>query len=278
MNELAFIKMHGLGNDFVILDRRDGKGTLSQASVRAITDRRSGIGCDQLIIMEPANAAEADVFMRIYNPDGSEAGACGNATRCVAELMMNEKKSDHVIIETISGLLDTERTPDGLYSVDMGPAKFDWRDIPLSEACDTLNMPISEGGLSGPVGVSVGNPHAVFFVDDAEAVDLASVGPVIEHHKLFPQRTNVEVVQVLTNNKIRLRVWERGAGITRACGSGACAAVVAAAQRKLTDRTVEVVLDGGSLKIEWLADNNILMTGPVATSFSGTMAHELLDK
>ena len=278
MNELAFIKMHGLGNDFVILDRRDGKGTLSQASVRAITDRRSGIGCDQLIIMEPANAAEADVFMRIYNPDGSEAGACGNATRCVAELMMNEKKSDHVIIETISGLLDTERTPDGLYSVDMGPAKFDWRDIPLSEACDTLNMPISEGELSGPVGVSVGNPHAVFFVDDAEAVDLASVGPVIEHHKLFPQRTNVEVVQVLTNNKIRLRVWERGAGITRACGSGACAAVVAAAQRKLTDRTVEVVLDGGSLKIEWLADNNILMTGPVATSFSGTMAHELLDK
>ena len=278
MNELAFIKMHGLGNDFVILDRRDGKGTLSQASVRAITDRRSGIGCDQLIIMEPANAAEADVFMRIYNPDGSEAGACGNATRCVAELMMNEKKSDHVIIETISGLLDTERTPDGLYSVDMGPAKFDWRDIPLSEACDTLNMPISEGELSGPVGVSVGNPHAVFFVDDAEAVDLASVGPVIEHHKLFPQRTNVEVVQVLTNNKIRLRVWERGAGITRACGSGACAAAVAAAQRKLTGRTVEVVLDGGSLKIEWLADNNILMTGPVATSFSGTMAHELLDK
>ena len=278
MNELAFIKMHGLGNDFVILDRRDGKTTLSQTSVRAIADRRSGIGCDQLIIMEPATTAEADVFMRIYNPDGSEAGACGNATRCVAELMMNEKKSDHVIIETISGLLDTERTPDGLYSVDMGPAKFDWRDIPLSEACDTLNMPISEGELSGPVGVSVGNPHAVFFVDDAEAVDLASVGPVIEHHKLFPQRTNVEVVQVLTNNKIRLRVWERGAGITRACGSGACAAVVAAAQRKLTDRTVEVVLDGGSLKIEWLADNNILMTGPVATSFSGTMAHELLDK
>ncbi|MDH3335425.1 MAG: diaminopimelate epimerase, partial [Rhodospirillaceae bacterium] len=224
------------------------------------------------------NAAEADVFMRIYNPDGSEAGACGNATRCVAELMMNEKKSDHVAIETISGLLDAERTPDGLYSVDMGPARFDWRDIPLSEACDTLHLPISEGGLSDPVGVSVGNPHAVFFVDDAEAVDLAGIGPVIEHHKLFPQRTNVEVVQVLANDKIRLRVWERGAGITRACGSGACAAAVAAAQRKLTGRTVEVILDGGSLKIEWLADNNILMTGPVATSFSGTMARELLGK
>ncbi|MDH5773043.1 MAG: diaminopimelate epimerase, partial [Rhodospirillaceae bacterium] len=267
-----------LGNDFVILDRRDGKTTLSQTSVRAIADRRSGIGCDQLIIMEPATTAEADVFMRIYNPDGSEAGACGNATRCVAELMMNEKKSDHVIIETISGLLDTERTPDGLYSVDMGPAKFDWRDIPLSEACDTLHIPISEGELSDPVGVSVGNPHAVFFVNNAEVVDLAGVGPVIEHHKLFPQRTNVEVVQVLADDKIRLRVWERGAGITRACGSGACAAAVAAAQRKLTGRTVEVVLDGGSLKIEWLADNNILMTGPVATSFSGTMARELLDQ
>ena len=278
MNELAFIKMHGLGNDFVILDRRDGKSTLSQAAVCAISDRRSGIGCDQLIIMEPATTAESDVFMRIYNPDGSEAGACGNATRCVASILMDEKKSGHAIIETISGLLDTERQADGLYTVDMGPAKLDWRDIPIADACDTLHMPISVDGLSDPVGVNVGNPHAVFFVDDAMAVDLATIGPKIENHKFFPERTNVEVVEILSPERIRMRVWERGAGITRACGSGACAAAVAAAQRKLTNRTVEVILDGGILKIEWLADNNVLMTGPVATSFSGLMSRELLDQ
>ena len=277
MNELAFIKMHGLGNDFVILDRRDGNTSLSPATRRAIADRHAGVGCDQLIIMEPAKSADADVFMRIYNPDGAEAGACGNATRCVASLLMDEKKSDHVIIETISGLLDTERQPGGLYSVDMGPARLDWRDIPTSEPCDTLHLPISEGALSDPVGVNVGNPHAVFFVDNAEAINLSAVGPLIENHKLFPERTNVEVVQVLSPDRIRLRVWERGAGITRACGSGACAAAVAAARRQLTNRAVDVVLDGGTLKIEWLADNNVLMTGPVSKSFSGQMDPELMD-
>lgn len=277
MNELAFIKMHGLGNDFVILDRRDGNTSLSPATRRAIADRHAGVGCDQLIIMEPAKSADADVFMRIYNPDGAEAGACGNATRCVASLLMDEKKSDHVIIETISGLLDTERQPGGLYSVDMGPARLDWRDIPTSEPCDTLHLPISEGALSDPVGVNVGNPHAVFFVDNAEAINLSTVGPLIENHKLFPERTNVEVVQVLSPDRIRLRVWERGAGITRACGSGACAAAVAAARRQLTNRAVDVVLDGGTLKIEWLADNNVLMTGPVSKSFSGQMDPELMD-
>lgn len=276
MSELDFIKMHGLGNDFVILDRRDGENTLSPAARRAIADRRGGIGCDQLIVMEPAKADLADVFIRIYNPDGLEAGACGNATRCVASILMDEKNSDHVIVETISGLLDSEKGPGGLYTVDMGPAKLDWRDIPVLEACDTLHLPISVDGLSDPVGVNVGNPHAVFFVDDAGAIDLATIGPIIENHKFFPERTNVEVVEILSPDRIRMRVWERAAGITRACGSGACAALVAAVRRGLSNRTADVVLDGGVLRIEWLADNNILMTGPVSNSFKGELDPALL--
>ncbi len=276
MSELDFIKMHGLGNDFVILDRRDGGSTLSPATRRAIADRRGGIGCDQLIVMEPAKADVADVFMRIYNPDGSEAGACGNATRCVAAILMDEKNSNHVIVETISGLLDSEKGPGGLYTVDMGPAKLDWRDIPVLEACDTLHLPLSVDGLSDPVGINVGNPHAVFFVDDASAIDLATIGPIIENHKFFPERTNVEVVEILSPDRIRMRVWERAAGITRACGSGACAALVAAVRRGLSNRAADVVLDGGVLRIEWLADNNILMTGPVSSSFKGELDPEIL--
>ncbi len=276
MSELDFIKMHGLGNDFVILDRRDGGNALSPAARRAIADRRGGIGCDQLIVMEPAKADVADVFMRIYNPDGSEVGACGNATRCVASILMDEKNSDHAIVETTSGLLDSEKGPGGLYSVDMGPAKLDWRDIPVLDACDTLHLPLSVDGLSDPVGVNVGNPHAVFFVDDADAIDLATIGPVIENHKFFPERTNVEVVEILSPDRIRMRVWERGAGITRACGSGACAALVAAVRRGLSERAADVVLDGGILRIEWLADNNILMTGPISNSFKGELDPALL--
>ncbi|MCK5546394.1 MAG: diaminopimelate epimerase [Rhodospirillaceae bacterium] len=276
MSELDFIKMHGLGNDFVILDRRDGGNALSPAVMRAIADRRGGIGCDQLIVMEPAKADVADVFMRIYNPDGSEVGACGNATRCVASILMDEKNSDHAIVETTSGLLDSEKGPGGLYSVDMGPAKLDWRDIPVLDACDTLHLPLSVDGLSDPVGVNVGNPHAVFFVDDADAIDLATIGPVIENHKFFPERTNVEVVEILSPDRIRMRVWERGAGITRACGSGACAALVAAVRRGLSERAADVVLDGGILRIEWLADNNILMTGPISNSFKGELDPALL--
>lgn len=276
MTALDFIKMHGLGNDFVIVDERDSDFSLSRDAVRAISDRRRGVGCDQFIVMEPAPSDVADVFMRIYNPDGSESGACGNATRCVASLMMREKATSHVIIETISGLLDCENLGGGLYSVDMGPARLDWRDLPLAEAHDTENLDISAGPLQNPVGVNMGNPHAVFMVDDAEAIDLEVFGPMIENDKLFPERTNVEAVQVLSNDRIRMRVWERGAGITQACGSGACAALVATARRGLTGRKADVVLDGGTLTIEWLADNNVLMTGPVATSFTGNIDPDLL--
>ena len=276
MTELAFIKMHGLGNDFVILDRRDGGDTPPPAARRAIADRRGGIGCDQLIVMEPAKADVADVFMRIYNPDGLEAGACGNATRCVASILMDENATDHAVVETISGLLDSEKGEGGLYTVDMGPARLDWRDIPVAESCDTLHLPLSVDGLSDPVGVNVGNPHAVFFVDDVAAIDLAAIGPKIENHKFFPERTNVEVVEILSPDRIRMRVWERAAGITQACGSGACAALVAAVRRGLSERSADVVLDGGVLRIEWLADNNILMTGPVSRSFTGELDPLLL--
>ncbi|OEJ69178.1 diaminopimelate epimerase [Magnetovibrio blakemorei] len=276
MAALDFIKMHGLGNDFVILDGRDGGLSLSAGDVRAISARQRGVGCDQLIVLEPARNELADVFMRIYNPDGSESGACGNATRCVASLLMAEQDVTEVIVETISGLLDCENVGDGLYSVDMGLARLDWRDLPLSHACDTDNLPIEIGPLKNPVGVNMGNPHAVFMVADANAIDLNTFGPLIEHDQLFPERTNVEAVEVLANDRIRMRVWERGAGITQACGSGACAALVATARRGLTGRKADVVLDGGILTIEWMADNNVLMTGPVATSFRGQIDPSLL--
>lgn len=277
MTALPFQKMHGLGNDFVVLDARDGALALSAAQRRWIADRRRGIGCDQLIILEPPRDRLADVFMRIHNPDGGEAGACGNATRCVAAKIMAEKRTSHVIVQTVSGLLDAEAADDDRIAVDMGVVRLDWREIPLAEACDTLHLPLSLGPLSDPVGVNVGNPHAVFFVADAEWVDIAALGPVLERHKLFPERANIEVAQIVAPDRIRMRVWERGAGITQACGSGACATLVAAARRKLTGRRATVVLDGGELEIEWLPDNHVRMTGGWAESFRGEIDLDDLD-
>jgi diaminopimelate epimerase len=280
MNAVPFTKMHGLGNDFVVIDARRAALDLSDAQVRAIADRHTGVGCDQLIVIEPARSNLADVFMRIRNADGGEVEACGNATRCVAAVLMDEKRANHAIIETVAGLLDAETTGrDGagrLISIDMGPAHLDWREIPLREACDTLHVPLSLGPLSDPVATNMGNPHVTFFVADAQAIPLAELGPKLEHHPIFPQRANIGVAQITGDNAIRLRVWERGAGITLACGSGACAAVVAAARRGLTERKAEVSLDGGRLTIDWLPDNHVLMTGPVAVSFSGTLDRSLL--
>jgi diaminopimelate epimerase len=264
---LAFTKMHGLGNDFVVIDTRERPLSLSDDQKRRVADRRRGIGCDQLILLEPSS--RADVFMRIYNPDGSEAGACGNATRCVAGRLMAENGADRIVVETISGLLETRAADRGDITVDMGEAKTDWRDVPVAEACDTLHLPVRLGPLIDPVGVNVGNPHAVFFVPDVAVIDLEKVGPELEHAPLFPERTNVEIVQRLASGRLRMRVWERGAGITQACGSGACATLVAAARRGLTGRKAEVVVDGGTLTIEWLANNHILMTGGWTTSFRG---------
>ncbi len=271
-----FVKMHGLGNDFVVLDARASGLALSPAMVRAVADRHRGVGCDQLIVIEPARGSTSDAWMTIYNPDGSESGACGNATRCVAWLLMGQSGGDKVVIETKAGLLDAEARGEGLVAVDMGRARLDWREIPLAEARDTLHLGIGAGPLADPVGVSMGNPHAVFFVDEVAAIDLAALGPVLENHALFPERANIEIVQVLGPERLRMRVRERGAGITQACGTGACATLVAAARRGLCARKAEVVLDGGSLFIEWLADDHVLMTGPVALAFRGTLDPSLL--
>jgi diaminopimelate epimerase len=267
---LPFTKMHGLGNDFVVIDARSRPIVLTDDQKRRIADRRRGIGCDQLIVLE--RSARADVFMRIYNPDGTEAGACGNATRCVAGRLMAENGVERIVVETISGLLQTRAADRGDITVDMGQVKADWRDIPVAEACDTLHLPLTLGSLSDPVGVNVGNPHAVFFVPDVAAIDLEQIGPALEHAPLFPERANIEIVQRLASNRLRMRVWERGAGITQACGSGACATLVAAARRGLTGRKAEVVLDGGTLTIEWLPNDHVLMTGGWTASFQGEIA------
>ncbi|TWB21406.1 diaminopimelate epimerase [Nitrospirillum amazonense] len=272
-----FLKMHGLGNDFVVLDARHTPLYLTGAQARVLADRRFGVGCDQIIILEPPQSAGADVFMRILNPDGSESGACGNATRCVASLVAAEGAGrDQLTVETISGLLPAIRHADGTVTVDMGPARLDWRQIPLAEPADTLSLDVAAGPLSSPCAVNMGNPHAVFFVDDAEAVDLTTWGPQLEHHTAFPERANIEVATVVAPGRVRMRVWERGAGITLACGSGACATLVAAARRGLTGRKAEIVMAGGALIIEWREDGHVLMTGPVATAFSGELDDSLL--
>lgn len=271
------MKMHGLGNDFVVVDARTAPFTLDAATARRIADRREGVGCDQVIVMEAPTHARADVFMRIRNADGGEVAACGNATRCVAAHIMAERGSRAATVETRAGLLPAQHAAPGRVAVDMGAARFGWDDIPLAREMDTLHLDVGAEGLADAVAVSMGNPHAVFFVADAEAVDLARLGPVLEHDPLFPERANISVVQVLDPARLRLRVWERGAGITRACGTAACAAAVAAVRRELTARRTTVVVDGGELALEWRADDgHVIMTGPVAESFTGTLNGSLL--
>ncbi len=274
---IAFRKMHGLGNDFVVVDARDAPLTLTEAAAAAIADRRTGVGCDQLLIIDPADGGPGDVAMRILNADGSESGACGNGTRCVASLLMAERDTDTIGIRTSAGVLTCRAEDQGAVSVDMGPALLAWQDIPVANECDTLHLPVSSGGLSDGVGVNIGNPHAVFFVEDAEAVLMPVVGPALETDPFFPERANIEAVHLLGPDRLRMRVWERGVGITRACGSGACAAAVAAHRRGLTGRAVEVVLDGGPLSIHWREDGHVIMTGPVATSFTGTLDDALVN-
>ncbi len=276
MQERAFIKMHGLGNDFVVIDARREPFDLDDAQARTIADRRLGVGCDQLIVMEPPASGAADVFMRIRNADGGEVEACGNATRCVAALVMAERSTETCTVETAAGLLAARSLGPAQVAVDMGEARLGWGEIPLAREMDTLHLELSEDGLSDPVAVNIGNPHAVFFVDDAEAVDLAGLGPRLEHDSLFPESANIGVAQVSGADRLRLRVWERGVGLTRACGTGACAAAVAAHRRGLTGRQVEVTLDGGPLALEWRENGHVVMTGPVAISFRGVLNGGLL--
>ena len=281
MTSTPFLKMHGLGNDFVVVDARADPVALSDAQIRAIAHRRTGIGCDQLIVLEPAESA--DTYMRTYNADGGEVEICGNATRCVASLLAAEKGAAELVIDTRAGALRAWDAGDGMVTVDVGAAHFGWREIPLAREMDTLHLDFDVQSPCGttlrdPSAVNVGNPHAVFFVDPAEveAIDLAEVGPVIEHDTLFPERVNVSIAALTGEDSVRLRVWERGTGITAACGTAACAATVASHRRGLTGRAVAVDLNGGRLSIEWREDDHIIMTGPVATSFRGDVDPELL--
>ncbi len=272
-----FRKMHGCGNDFVVFDERPKSLGLTATRAAAIAHRRTGVGCDQFIVMEtPPAGSNADVFMRIRNPDGSEAGACGNATRCVAHLHAAETGRRDLVVQTISGLLPARILDDGRVTVDMGPARLEWRDVPLSGPMDTLHIALSEGPVSDPAAASMGNPHATFFVPDVEALDLDRIGPPLEHAAIFPERANIGFATILAPDRIRLRVWERAAGLTLACGSGACATLVNAARRGLTGRRATILADGGELELEWRDDGHVLMTGPVATAFLGTIDLSML--
>jgi diaminopimelate epimerase len=266
----AFLKMHGLGNDFVVFDARDSAITLTPAQAKGVADRHFGIGCDTVVLLGPG-AADADASLRFFNADGGEVESCGNATRCVARLLMDERGLARIKLATRGGLLTCTDAGKTMVEADMGPARLDWNEIPMAQATDTLNFSLPLEGQALPASaVSMGNPHCVIFVPDALKAPVAQLGPRIETHPLFPQKVNVEFVSVIGENKLRMRVWERGAGITLACGTGACAAVVAAVRLGKTGRKVEVVLDGGSLFIEWReSDGHVIMTGPTAMPYRG---------
>jgi len=266
----AFLKMHGLGNDFVVFDARDTAFALTGDQAKKIADRHFGIGCDTVVVIRPGGAA-ADAALLFYNADGAESESCGNATRCVARFLMDERGLARVKISTKGGMLVCSDAGKRLVTLDMGEPRLDWGDVPMIKPVDTSNFALDIGGTEIPASAnSMGNPHCILFVPDAAKAPVATLGPKIETLPLFPNRVNVEFAQVLDRARIRMRVWERGVGITLACGTGACATAVAAVRRGLTDRKVELILDGGSLFIEWREDDNhVLMTGPAAFPFRG---------
>lgn len=268
MTKTPFLKMHGTGNDFVVLDGRAQSLAMTAELAKRLSDRHFGIGCDQLVLLEKSDLAE--VKMRIFNADGSEISTCGNATRCVADFMMHESGKANASIETGAGVLTGERNGDGI-RVNMGKPRFGWQEIPLSESRNIEHLGLAEGLLMDPVAVNMGNPHAVFFVRDLYHIKMAEWGPKLEHNPLFPQRANISAVQVLSPTKVKMVVWERGTGLTMACGSAACATAVAGVLRELTHRKIDVELPGGILQVEWLPGENgdVLMTGPVAYVFNG---------
>jgi len=271
-----FIKMHGLGNDFIILDGRQNDDIPVDALfLSSLANRKRGIGCDQIIILRYPKSPAAHVFMDMYNADGSIVRACGNATRCVAQLLFDELHQKECVIETVAGLLHTYQTGNGMITVDFGMPKLEWQDIPLARPMDTLEIPLVVQSLSNPCCVNMGNPHAVFFVADAYAISLDEIGPKLEHDVLFPDRCNIEVAQILSPNSIRMRVWERGAGITEACGTGACATLVAAIRRGLSERRAKIILDGGEVIVEWREDNHILLTGDATMVYRGYIDQDL---
>lgn len=276
---IKFEKMHGLGNDFVIIDQRHSPMQIigheqREDLVQAISNRRTGVGCDQLIVMRPSS--RADVYMQIYNADGGEVAACGNATRCVAWLLMREKRSERVLVETEAGFLSAQLIGKERVSVNLGYPGLGWEDVPLAREEDTLHLSLKKDKFRDPVAVSMGNPHAVFFVEDIGAVPVRAIGPELENDPLFPERANINFAEVTARDAITLRTWERGSGETLACGTGACATLVAARRRGLVDAEATILMPGGELTIRWDGSegnpaHDVWMTGPVAHAFSGEL-------
>ena len=266
---IGFMKMHGAGNDFIVIDSRGRAAVMTERLARALGDRNRGVGFDQLA--EIRDATNGDFALDFWNNDGGRAGACGNATRCVADYVMRGLGQDAVHLTTARGGLQAVRGADGRVSVNMGHPQRDWDQVPLASAVDVLHLPLPRD----PVAVGMGNPHCVMFVPDADAVDLATLGPIYEHDALYPQRTNVEFASIIGPNRLRMRVWERGAGMTLACGSGACATAVAAHLRGLTGRQVDLVMDGGIMSVDW-RDDGVWLTGPVAHVFDGHLSAAFL--
>ncbi len=284
----AFVKMNGIGNEIVVVDMRDGVSgkdlPISADEARAAA-RPEGAPYDQLMALYPPRTPGTDAFIRIYNSDGSEAGACGNGMRCVASLVARENGKERLAFETKAGLLSCWRNPNGEFTVDMGRPRFGWNEIPLAEefrdtrAIELQIGPIDQPVLHSPSVVNMGNPHAIFWVDDVNAYDLHRFGPLLENHPMFPERANITLAQIVSREHIAIRTWERGAGLTKACGSAACAAAVAAARLKRTDRKVRVTLPGGELTIEWReSDDHVLMTGPAEFEFEGRFEPALFEK
>ncbi len=276
-----FKKMNGLGNDFVVLDARAKPIMISEAEARAIANRKTGIGCDQLIVME--SSSTADVRMRIWNAEGGEVQSCGNASRCIADLMFNEKNQTTATIDTLGGFLIATKAGDKRVTIDQGVAKFGWKDIPLSEPfADTRHIELQYGPIDAPLihspsVVNVGNPHCIFWVDDVNVVDLARAGPMLENHPLFPERANISFAKVVARDHVILKVWERGAGLTKACGTAACATMAAGHRIKIIDATCKITLPGGDLVMSMREhDGHVMMTGPVAYEFDGVLTEGLL--
>mgnify|MGYP003323304095 FL=1 len=267
-NNLPFMKMHGLGNDFVVIDAREGEVALSKKIISGIADRHFGVGFDQLAVI---SKGEFDAHLRFYNADGSESLACGNATRCIARYLMDETSKENLILTTMHGQIPAVDLGNGVTSVNMGKPGLEWNKVPLSENIPTLELPI-EGS---PTATGMGNPHCTFFVEDAEKINLEEMGPKFENHPLFPERTNVQFASIIARDQIRMRVWERGAGVTLASGSSSCATAVAANRKGLTEKKVQIELDGGILSVDWREDG-VWMTGPTMQVFTGSFSKEFL--
>ena len=269
-----FIKMHGLRNDFVIVDGRDQPYMPAAEEIVRICDRRQGVGGDELLVIEqPRSGPESSdtyAFVRIFNPDGREVEACGNATRCVGWLFLQESKSEAIVMDTLGGQLGCRRAGEKMVAVEMGRLRTDWQDIPLAQEMDTLHLEIGAGPLQDPVGMNIGNPHAVFFVDDLSAVDLMTCGPELQKHPLFPEEANIGAAQLIDSKTIKLSVWERPGALTTACGTGACVAVGAAHRRGLTnEKSMTVIMPAGSVEIELKDDGTVVMIGPVEICYTG---------